>query len=357
MTPRKEVGAPRWVSMIIATFLFASGIGVGWLITSNPDDFSISAPTTTETTEPSTTTSPDFEAINQESSVEPVAKVAERLLPSVVSIRTGAGQGSGVIYDSDGLIMTAAHVVEGSSEVEIQLSDGTTMEGTVLGGNIATDIAVVQVEESDLPAAELAVEEQTEVGELAVAVGSPLGLDSTVTSGVISAVNQTVTGRYGPRTYVQTDASINPGNSGGALANREGQVIGINVMIFSVSGGSDGVGFAVPIDIAAALADRIVEGGEIGTAYLGVSAAPSEVDGVGGVTIAEVGNGTPAAEAGIQPGDVITAIGGQPVTDYESLAATVRSYLPGNEIELTIERDGEETMIVAVLAELPDSDS
>ena len=203
---------------------------------------------------------------------EPVADVAAALSPSVVQIETADGLGSGVVYRADGYILTAAHVVAGSNQVTVRLADGTRLDGTVVGADENSDVAVVHVDQTDLPTALLADSDEVRVGQMAIAIGSPWGLDQTVTSGVVSSVGRTITGSDGiPRTMIQTDAPINPGNSGGALADRHAQVIGINDAIYSSSGGSDGVGFAIPIDTARSVADRLIAGEEIRTALLGVN--------------------------------------------------------------------------------------
>jgi len=186
------------------------------------------------------------------------------------------------------------------------------------------------------------------VGQLAVAIGSPYGLDSTVTSGVVSAVNQSVGGRNGFQSLIQTDAAINPGNSGGALANRNGEVIGINVSIFSATGGNDGVGFAVPIDLAADLADSIVSGEPISTAVLGISGTDAE-SGPSGALVAEVLPGSAAEGAGIQIGDVITEVDGVRVQGIGDVAAQIRTHRPGDEVDLVVRRAGAEMTITAEL--------
>jgi S1-C subfamily serine protease len=281
---------------------------------------------------------------------EPVAAVAQAVLPSVVQIGVpGSGLGSGVIYDADGLIMTAAHVVEGTDVVDVRLSDGSRLEGRVVGSDPNSDIAVVRVDESGLPAAALSDEDPV-VGQLAVAIGSPFGLESTVTSGVISAVSRAVQRPDGTfQTMIQTDAPINPGNSGGALVDRRGRVIGINDAIRTTTGGNVGVGFAVPIDVAQWVAQQLVAGKTVEPAMLGISGGPVR-DGRAGALVTQVIAGSPAARAGVQEGDVITAIDGTLVESMEDLAAEIRSMPPGEEVTLTIDRDGETIEVRATLA-------
>ncbi|HEV3471815.1 MAG TPA: trypsin-like peptidase domain-containing protein [Actinomycetota bacterium] len=191
---------------------------------------------------------------------EPAAAVAERLAPSVVRIEHDGGQGSGIVYDDDGLILTAGHVVRGTSEVTMRTSEDASMTGEVLGIDPETDIAVVRAKEA-LPVPELAEGIALQVGQLAIAIGSPYGLDESVTMGIVSALDRSVTTDAGTIDgVIQTDAPINPGNSGGPLANKDGQVIGINHAIATRSGGNEGVGFAIPIDAALSSARKILNG-------------------------------------------------------------------------------------------------
>lgn len=282
---------------------------------------------------------------------EPVAAVARALLPSVVQLETSSGLGSGVIYDADGYILTAAHVVDGVSELTVRLSDGSSLDGEVVGTDPNSDIAVVHVDETGLPAADLATEVTLEVGQLAVAIGSPFGLDSTVTSGVISAVNRGVVRPDGTiANMIQTDASINPGNSGGALVDRQGRVIGINDAIQTESGGNQGVGFAVPIDQAAWVAEQLVAGEPVVPALLGVSGT-DDPSGNAGALITSVEPGTAADDAGIKSGDLITKIDDVQIETMKDLAAQIRAIPPGTEVTLTVIRDDKEMTITATLGD------
>jgi serine protease Do len=287
---------------------------------------------------------------------EPVAEAAEVILPSVVHIRTTTGLGSGVIYDPDGLIVTAAHVVEGEDTLSIRLADGRQFQGTVVGSVAEVDIAVVRIEATDLPPAEFKTE-KPRVGQLAIAVGSPWNLASTVTSGIISAVDRPscnpVTGIC--VSVVQTDAAINPGNSGGALVDRTGSVVGINVSIFTGSGANDGVGFAVPSDTVMAYADSIVSGEPLVAAFLGVGGAFVTEEGRAGALITEVMPGSAAEEAGIQVEDVVVSIDGVPIQGIDDLAAQVRAHRPGEIVEVVLLRDGEEIAYQVTLGEREDA--
>lgn len=287
---------------------------------------------------------------------EPIADAAEIILPSVVRIESiqGSGVGSGVIWDSDGLIITAAHVVEGQDEVRVRFDDGTQVTGTVLGAVEHVDIAVIQVDRTGLPAAEFHTE-KPRVGQTAIAVGSPWGLSSTVTAGIISAVDQTANcSLTGCASLVQTDAAINPGNSGGALVDRQGRVVGINVSIFSTSGANDGVGFAVPSDVVVDFAESILSGEPIETAFLGVSGTEFNEEGRAGALITEVTEGTAAEEVGIQVDDVIVFFDGVEIQSLADLSAQVRAHRPGDTVQLVLLRDGEEMTLEVTLGERPE---
>ncbi len=314
----------------------------------------VAAPTPATTTTVATTAVPRQEVQAPSfASEEPIAEAAERILPSVVQIQTTSGIGSGVIFDSDGLIVTAAHVVEGEQEVRIRFYDGEQVVGRVLGADTAEDVAVIQVDEKGLPAAEFTLE-KPRVGQLAIAVGSPWGLQSTVTAGIISAVDQANCDALGVCVpMVQTDAAINPGNSGGALVDRYGRVVGINVSIFSLSGANDGVGFAVPSEIVVDVANRIVAGLPLDYAYLGVRSQDVEI-GQAGALILEVVPGTAAAQAGLEVGDVVVSLDNVPIRGAGDLAAQVRAHRPEDTVDLVVLREGEEMTLQVTFGVRPD---
>ena len=284
---------------------------------------------------------------------EPVAFVAQILGPSVVQVEIpNLGLGSGVVF-GDGLIMTNHHVVEGSTNVDIRTSDGRVLAGEVLGSDVRTDIAVVSVGQgSGLPVAQLAVGVELEVGQTVIAIGSPFQLQQTVTSGIISSLNRPVFNGAGYNPMIQTDAAINTGNSGGALADRNGSVIGINTAIQTdgLSTGNLGVGFAVPIDTAKNIADRILSGEAIEPGFLGVAGGPTE-DGTSGVSVDSLTDGSAADLAGIEPGDRIVTIDGAPVTSIEELAGLVQTKFPGDEVDIELFRDGQRLTVRATLSE------
>jgi putative serine protease PepD len=301
-----------------------------------------------------------------------VESVAAAVLPSVVKISvssaSAAGSGSGIVLTSDGLILTNNHVAAIAAHggnMAVSLNDGTDAPAHIVGRDPLTDLAVIQAEGvSGLTPATLGSSSNLKVGEQVVAIGSPFGLDSTVTSGIVSALNRPVNasdGASGPSgndsifAGIQTDAPINPGNSGGALVNMQGQVVGINSAIYSptssptAQGGSVGLGFAIPIDEARPIAEQLRNGQTATHARLGVTIedATNSEGLVDGAKVQQVAPGTAATAAGLQAGDVITKIGGQPVTGADSLVALVRTYRPQDQVSLTVNRGGD-TQTVSV---------
>jgi S1-C subfamily serine protease len=342
-TPR----AGKWLSRVLLLLLVVGSVaGITWLVaTSPPESEVVAGEETTTTAQPL-----EVSVTTPVAGAEPIADAAEKILPSVVQIRTSDGVGSGVIFDQ-GLILTAAHVVEGETTVQVRLEDGENVEGTVLGGTAEADIAVIQIERTDVPVATLALDSMPRVGQTAIAVGSPWGLTSTVTAGIISAVNQPLgCGQVGEtcRSMLQTDAAINPGNSGGALLDREGRVVGINVSIFSLSGANDGVGFAVPIDVAYDIAQAVIAGESIEFAFLGVQGENVTV-GQAGALVTEVLAGGAAEEAGFEVNDLVISIDGVRVQGISDLASQVRTHRPGELVEFTVVRDGAEITLRATL--------
>ena len=276
---------------------------------------------------------------------QPIAEIAAAALPAVVQIDTTFGLGAGVIYSPDGYILTAAHVVGEESPVIIRLFDGRTVEGEVLGTHQTTDIAVVAIEPVEgMPVADLALEADLEVGQIAVALGSPFGLDQTVTAGIVSAVDRVVDGV----TMVQTDAAINPGNSGGPLVDAAGRVIGINDMIFSESGANAGVGFAISIDLAVLVASQIVAGEEVRLAFLGVGVSDVRGDRPGAL-VEEVVPDSAAATAGIEVGDIVIGVDDIDIRNSGDLRVAIIRNAPGDTVTITILRAGEEIQVEATL--------
>jgi putative serine protease PepD len=286
--------------------------------------------------------------------VEPAAAVAVALRPAVVQLDSDEGLGSGVVYDPSGLILTNAHVVEGSETVTVTFDEGRTTTGTVLGSDTEADIAVVQVDVDGLTTARLD-DGKVVVGQMAIAIGSPFGLSESVTAGIVSAIDRPVDGNSSVTiNMIQTDAPINPGNSGGALANRSGAVIGINTAIFSQSGDNSGIGFAIPIQTAKAIADKIVAGEPLDHGYLGVTSTAPD-DGSGGAEIATVASGSPAKQSGLEVGDVIISIDGNTVRSPQDLSARIVVKSPGDTITLIVRHDGVERTVTAALGARPAS--
>ncbi len=282
------------------------------------------------------------------------AFVAQQLGPSVVQIETDLGVGSGVVYENS-LVLTNHHVIADASVITVRSSDGRSFAGTLIGSDPAVDIAVVRLSANDLPVAERAEPDSVEVGEVAVAIGSPFELQQTVTQGIVSAVNRPMVSGESITAMIQTDAPINPGNSGGALADAQGRVIGINTAIRTdgVSSSNAGIGFAVPIETALRTAERIVSGESLAPAFLGVAGDRSE-NGDAGVVVTEVTAGSGAADAGLQVGDRILSFDGAPVTELFELAGLVRANRPGDEVTFEIIRDGQPLTLRAILGEAPE---
>jgi putative serine protease PepD len=302
------------------------------------------------------------------------AAVAERAAASTVSIRVSdgdrGGEGTGVVLDADGHVLTNNHVVApagAGGQILLTLADGRVVEAEITGLDPATDLAVVRIVDPppDLVPADLGDSGEVGVGDPVMAIGNPLGLQGTVTTGIVSAVDRPVTAGDGQGATVvtaaiQTDAAVNPGNSGGPLVDASGRVIGINSAIASLGGGpggqsgSIGLGFAIPIDEARDVAAQLVEDGSADHARLGVSAQDAVVDTDDGrrsaAGIVEVEPGSPADEAGLRSGDAIVAVDGRSTPDALSLTAVVRSYRPGETVTLTVARDGGTVEVEAPLA-------
>jgi S1-C subfamily serine protease len=297
--------------------------------------------------------------------MERLPDVVERVQPSVVSVvvAQAGGEGSGVIWDGEGHIVTNNHVVEGASEVEVVLPSGARLPATVLAADPLTDLAVLRVERQSLPAARLAGG-LPRVGDVALAIGNPLGFENTVTAGIISALHRAIPAQGQAPALVdliQTDAPISPGNSGGALVDADGRLIGINVAYIPPAERAVSLGFAIPIAIAKRVVDELISTGTVQHAFLGITPRQVTDDlgrayGLGtdtGVLVEDVTEGGAAARAGVRPGDVITALDGDRVEIVEDVYASLRRRRPGERVTLTIVRDGEQRNIEVTLAERP----
>ncbi|MEU8249245.1 trypsin-like peptidase domain-containing protein [Nonomuraea sp. NPDC048916] len=305
-----------------------------------------------------------------------VAEVAEKVQPSVVMIQGSTGEGSGVVLSDDGLILTNNHVVagagQGGGQMTVKFSDGKTAKASVVGTDPATDLAVIKAEGmSGLIAATLGDSDQLKVGDAVLAIGSPLGLDGSVTAGIVSALDRTLTvggeqeqqlppgwgqrGQAGQATTIggaiQTDAAINPGNSGGALVDAAGRLIGINTAIATGGGtGNIGVGFAIPINTAKQVSDQLISSGKVSHAFLGVSVTDASGD-VPGALIRQVTAGSPAEKAGLKQGDLITKIGDKAVDGGDTVVGQVRGFKVGQQVQISYMRDGRTSNVTVTLEE------
>ncbi|WP_215829731.1 S1C family serine protease [Pelorhabdus rhamnosifermentans] len=304
-----------------------------------------------------------------------IVRAAQAVAPAVVGITNKSyardyfnrkvvqkGEGSGVIIDSNGYIATNNHVVDGAQELVVSLPDGRTFTGKVLGADPATDLAVVKIDATGLPAATLGDSDGLLVGEPAIAIGNPLGLEfqGSVTVGVISALNRSI--EIGERKFklIQTDAAINPGNSGGALVNADGVVIGINSAKISDTG-VEGIGFSIPINAARPILQSIIEKGHVVRAYLGVGVLDKEtapkygytlnID--NGIYVVNVTIGSPAAKAGIKPGDIITKVAGNAINSVPDLRSFLDGQNVGSKVDVEFIRDDQPSTVSVLLEEMP----
>jgi len=269
--------------------------------------------------------------------------------------------GSGVIVSQDGYIVTNNHVVEGADEITVVLSGKEEYKGKVVGADPRSEVAVVKIDAKGLPAVAWADSDKIRAGELVMAVGSPFGLNRTVTVGIVSAIGRANIGITDYEDFIQTDAAINPGNSGGALVDMKGELVGINTAIVSQSGGYQGVGFAVPSNMVRQVMDSLIKTGKVVRGWLGVSvqdltpelAKQFKTGGVGGALVAEVVKDSPARKAGIKQGDVITEFDGKAISDSGHLRNAVASMPAGSKVDITLIRDNKEMSIAAAIGELP----
>ena len=271
------------------------------------------------------------------------------------------GLGSGVIVSGDGYILTNNHVVDGADTVRVELPDKRTFTAKVVGTDPGSDLAVVKVDAKDLPTLPLGDSDAVRVGDVVLAVGNPMGIGETVTSGIISAKGRQTEGGDAYQDFLQTDAAINHGNSGGALVNAAGQLIGINSQILSPSDGNIGLGFAIPSNMARSVMDQLIRTGSVRRAKLGVTVQGISADmaqamnlpSAQGALVSNVEDGSPAARAGLKQGDVITQFNGKPIADSNQLRNEVAATTPGSTVSLQVLRDGHTENVQAKVAELP----
>lgn len=312
----------------------------------------------------------------------PLAQAAARAAPAVLSIGTSGrpasegapfhpwnearrGVGSGVIVDADGYVLTNHHVIAGAQRIEVRLPDGREAEAELVGTDPETDLALLRLpadQRDRLPVIEFGSSKALRVGDTVLAIGNPFDVGQTVTAGIVSALQRQQLGINVFENFIQTDAAINPGNSGGALVDAQGRLVGINSAIYSRSGGSLGLGFAIPVEMASEVMAALKRDGQVERGWMGVQTRPLSgelVDalklpaGLKGVLVSGVVQGAPAAKAGVQPGDVMLAVGDQAVTSPEALLNTVARLKPGAEVQLQLQRGRDTLRLTAVVGQRP----
>jgi putative serine protease PepD len=349
-------------ALIVSAVAIGAGAGAGAYALSQNGSSHPSATSTTAVTLPAaaTTTTTSLE------------QLYTNVTPGVVDIvATGASsgqsdqfgnpqggstsaEGTGFVYDTQGDIVTNAHVVDGSSSFKVKFQNGNTVSATLVGKDDSSDIAVLKVNVASDQLHPLTIGNSANVvpGEAVAAIGSPFGLTETMTSGIVSAIDRTITApnNYSISGAIQTDAPINHGNSGGPLLTMDGQVIGVNAQIESDSGGNDGVGFALAINPVKSVVNTIIAGGTVQHAYLGIHVGDATN---GGAKVVSVQSGSPAAAAGLQAGDVITSVDGKPITSADDLTAAVAAHAPKDKVTLAITRNGKSMTVDVTLGVRP----
>lgn len=358
--PERPRSGSRTVAAMLVTALLAGGVGgaVGATVAARSDA-------------PAAASASSAPIVVGSASTTDIEAVSAKVLPSVVQIafsgQAGSGTGSGVVLSKDGIILTNNHVVAEAADggsLTVTFHDGRTASATIVGRDPGADIAVIKVDGvSDLVPVQLGSSSDLKVGQQVVAIGSPLGLSGTVTSGIVSALNRPVVSGDGSGSNqsvlnaIQTDAAVNPGNSGGALVDAQGRLVGINSAIATLGAsqgsqsGSIGLGFAIPIDQAKRIADELVAKGVASRAVLGVQS--QDVQG-GGAQLTTVAEGSGAAAAGLKVGDVVTSLGGVRIANSEGLLATVRSQAPSSKVDVTYVRDGKTATVSVTLGSATD---
>jgi putative serine protease PepD len=298
-----------------------------------------------------------------------VAELYEQTIPGVVEITAASGPqgfpfggqgqastGSGWVLNAEGYVVTNQHVIDGADEVTVKFHDGEEVSADVVGADASTDVALLKLEEvpDDLQPLDVGSSESLRIGDPVVAIGSPFGLEGTVTSGIVSAKDRQLTAPDGFTIdgAIQTDAALNQGNSGGPLLDAEGRVVGMNSQIASQSGGNVGVGYAVPVETIQRVVDQLQSGGTVEYAYLGVELGDAED---GGAQIGAVRSGSPADDAGLRAGDVVVKADGEDVEDGDDLRRAVAEREPGDELELEVRRDGDTETLTVTLGTRPTS--
>ncbi len=269
--------------------------------------------------------------------------------------------GSGVIVQTDGYILTNDHVIEGAEEIQAVLSDGRTVPAQVVGTDPETDLAVLKIALKGLPAITFGTSDQVQVGDIALAIGNPFGVGETVTLGIVSALGRSRLGINTFENFIQTDAAINPGNSGGALVDAAGNLIGINSAIYSKSGGSQGIGFSIPVNLAKNVMEEIIRSGGVTRGWIGVEVqdlTPELVesfrlDKSGGALISAILKGGPAEQAGIRPGDILVAVNGQAIADSQDMLNRVAALKPAQNAQLKVLRNRQTQVFTVLVGKRP----
>jgi putative serine protease PepD len=351
---------------IAAALVLGAGIGAGVYAgvgggssSSGPASASVS----TSTIQPASATQ----------TVSSLTQLYKQVTPGVVDITVTEGssggfgfgqqqsqaEGTGFVYDSKGDIVTAAHVVDGATSIKVHFKDGKTATATLVGKDDSTDTAVIKVnvDSSELHPLSIGSSSGVQPGNEVVAIGSPFGLTETMTAGIVSAIGRTITApnNFSISGAIQTDAPINHGNSGGPLLNATGQVVGVNVQIDSNSNGSEGVGFATPIDTVKGIAETLISGGKVQHAYLGIQVG--DASGNAGAQVSCVVSGSPADDAGLKAGDVITAVGTTQIASADDLTAAVNSYKPGDKVTMKVTQSGSSKSVSVTFGNRPSSSS
>jgi putative serine protease PepD len=339
-------GMSKQFATVTAALLLAAGVGgaVG---------AGVALETRSDSAANATTPSPEPVA----RTTSPISGVYQRAKDGVVEVQTsvsaqGDATGSGFVIDEEGHIVTNQHVVDGAQSVSVRFSDGTEVEATVVGTDPSTDVAVLDVDRpsSELTPLTFAADASLQVGDAVIAIGSPFGLEGTLTSGVISALGRDIESPNGftIENVVQTDAALNHGNSGGPVLDAQGRVVGVAAQIRSESGGSDGIGYAVPGDTAQRVARELIEDGSVEHAYLGVS-LPDD----GAARLVQVVENSPADRAGLQANDAVTEVDGDAIETGDELRQAIDAKKPGDRITLTIRRGGDERTVPVTLGQRP----
>jgi putative serine protease PepD len=335
----------KQIATVALSLLLAAGIGgaVGAAVALELDDDSQPQATAAPTSQPVVETTSNLTALY------------DRAKDGVVEVTTSAGAtGSGFVIDREGHIVTNQHVVDQAQSARVRFADGTQADAEIVGSDPSTDIAVLDVDRrpAELTPLTWASDATVKVGQAVIAIGSPFGLEGTLTSGVVSALGREMPAPNGftIENAIQTDAALNSGNSGGPVLDTRGRVVGVAAQIRSESGGSDGIGYAIPGDTAQRVARELIQEGSVDHAYLGVS-LPDD----GAARLVEVRPATPAADAGLRAEDVVVAIEGDPIDSGDELREAIDARKPGDQITLTVRRSGDERQVEVTLGQRPES--